>query len=340
MGIETVPVTWAQAQSKCEDQGGKLASITTWEIQNWIIGRFGLAQDRWIGGTDAATEGTFVWSRSASDPWQFTHWYDCNPTNDNTKNCVKVKDASDGMWDIDNCDASLYRYLCQKQTATSLFWNEFGSGNKYAYIEHKTCIPLTGWTSARDMCQALGDGADLAHIPSSTHETFISDTFSSHAFQSNYFWIGLNDIASEGTFVWENGASSGHRNWKSGQPGSHNNLDCVTVKSSNMEWEMKKCDLVNIKGALCRKKITTRKKRDAGVLESGNAGKSVERESRAATYSGERSDPVRVRRSVNTETQREATCTELWGGSSLYWRYDYEVPGHCWSECRESLLLH
>ena len=333
MGIVSVPVTWDQAQRKCEDQGGKLASITTWELQKWIIGRFGLAQDRWIGATDVATEGTFVWSRSSSDPWQFTHWDDCTPANDDTKNCVKVKDASEGRWDIERCDAGLYRYLCQKQTSTSLFWNPHGS-TQYAYIEHQTCIPVAGWTSARDLCQGLGDGADLANIPSATHETFLSNTFAATAFQSNYVWISMNDIESEGNLVWGNGASTVYRNWKSGQPGNnHANQDCAAFKHDNFKWELKRCDLVNVKGALCKKALS-RKKRE--VEESPETDLIIPvktpRRRRAPSHREEVRDPVRVKRSIDTETQRELTCSELWGGTSLYWKYDYEVPAYCWSK--------
>ena len=170
--------------------------------------RFGLAQDRWIGGTDAASEGSLVWTRSSSDPWQFTFWNDCTLVNDNTKNCVKVAAQQNSRWEMEDCDAKLERYLCQKGTSTSLFWNEHVNGNNYAYIErHRAKCEDNVWETFKNLCRGLGDGADIADIPHSSHETFISNTFSANAFDSNYFWIGLNDQSSEGTFVWASGSN-------------------------------------------------------------------------------------------------------------------------------------
>ena len=246
--------------------------------------------------------------------------------------------AADGRWGIDNCDAGLYRYLCQKGTSTSLFWNDFGNGNQYAYIEHQTCIPAVGWTAARDMCRAMGSGSDLANIPAKAHEDFITNTFASGAFQSNFFWIGLNDVASEGTIVWENGGTTVYRNWDSGEPSNNNNKDCVAVKHSSFKWALKQCDGAFVKGALCKKNVS-RKKREINVGENKSTDVEVVETYSRRTFvrsptakSGRRDYPVRVKRSINTETQREMACEPLFGGSSLYWKYDYEVPSYCWSK--------
>ena len=50
---------------------------------------------------------------------------------------------------------------------------------------------------------------------------------------NNWFWIGANDIASEGNWVWLNGerASSLELIWESGQPNNHRGQqDCVVVR--------------------------------------------------------------------------------------------------------------
>ena len=41
---------------------------------------------------------------------------------------------------------------------------------------------------------------------------------------------------------------------------------------------------------------------------------------------------LRLKRSVDGARQREITCESLFGGSALYWKYDYEVPASCWSK--------
>ena len=38
------------------------------------------------------------------------------------------------------------------------------------------------------------------------------------SYSTSGWWIGYNDVASEGSFVWSNGSSSTYTNWSSGQP--------------------------------------------------------------------------------------------------------------------------
>ena len=126
------------------------------------------------------------------------------------------------------------------------------------------------------------------------------------------------------------------RNWKSGQPG---NPDCAVVKKTDMVWEVKECSNNYIKGAVC-KKVKTRKKREkAGESDSSKQEIGVRHMTAHNTTltrrhqgSGIKRSIINAGSSINTETQRELTCTSLFGGSSLYWKYDYQVPDTCWSE--------
>ena len=49
---------------------------------------------------------------------------------------------------------------------------------------------------------------------------------------NTHFWIGVNDIASEGNWVWMNGerASSSELIWSSGQPDGGRIENCVIVQ--------------------------------------------------------------------------------------------------------------
>lgn len=48
-------------------------------------------------------------------------------------------------------------------------------------------------------------------------------------------WIGYNDVASEGNFVWETGESNGYENWNGGEPNNSGGED-YTVMRSNGLW--------------------------------------------------------------------------------------------------------
>ena len=53
-------------------------------------------------------------------------------------------------------------------------------------------------------------------------------------------WIGLNDIDTEGMFVWADGSSSSYRNWGPGQPDNSNEEDCVHLRADTL-WNDLPC---------------------------------------------------------------------------------------------------
>ena len=76
------------------------------------------------------------------------------------------------------------------------------------------------WGEARTACQALDGGYDLVSIDNSDLATFMK--------QHVDHWIGLSDIAAEGTYVWadgnslEFGSAFGEEPWSSGEPNVRN----------------------------------------------------------------------------------------------------------------------
>ena len=63
----------------------------------------------WIGGTDAAVEGTFTWT-SDNSTLGFVNWYPGEPNNSNNEDCMSV--CRDEHWNDDSCDKS-YTYICK-----------------------------------------------------------------------------------------------------------------------------------------------------------------------------------------------------------------------------------
>lgn len=79
---EGLGVSWSQTESRAVALGGHLASITSQAEQDFINDTF-LSNDpstiSWIGLTDEAQEGTFVWT--TGEPLQYTNWAPGEPNN-------------------------------------------------------------------------------------------------------------------------------------------------------------------------------------------------------------------------------------------------------------------
>lgn len=56
-------------------------------------------------------------------------------------------------------------------------------------------------------------------------------------------WIGLHDILSEGTFVWESGSNASYRNFAPGEPNDVGGSDCVEKRQSDGLWYDQPCAL-------------------------------------------------------------------------------------------------
>ena len=84
------------------------------------------------------------------------------------------------------------------------------------------------------------------------------DTLFGAALYKDY-WIGLNDIATEGTLVWDKGETYEWANWESGNSNGETD-DCVRVKSSDHGFKIKGCDSVSnsVQAALCMKGTSDR----------------------------------------------------------------------------------
>ena len=94
----------------------------------------------------------------------------------------------------------------------------------------------TNWENARILCTSRG--YNLATVKSSQENNLLHAIRSSS--RSDGCWIGLNDISSEGTFVWSDGSDNLYRNWIVGQPNNYHNQDCVRLHG-NLEWSDLPC---------------------------------------------------------------------------------------------------
>ena len=103
--------------------------------------------------------------------------------------------------------------------------------------------PVRTWPAARRHCQALG--SDLATIPSVEANEKLYNVWKfrhAHPYRPKAIfgaWIGLNDYAEEGTWVWADGSNSTFRYWHTGQPNNFKGEQSAAVIAS---WTLGKWD--------------------------------------------------------------------------------------------------
>lgn len=102
---------WEEARTSCLSLGGDLASVGSEEENNFIKS---LGRNFWIGGSDLAQEGTYVWSDGTD--WTYDNWIPGEPNGRTRENCVVANWHGSGLWNDGPCDYDDYdAYTCEKK---------------------------------------------------------------------------------------------------------------------------------------------------------------------------------------------------------------------------------
>ena len=165
------------------------------------------------------------------------------------ENCLALRGGRDGRWADYGCTVTaVKRYICQKGRASSagrIEWEQF-SGAEYAYVEDQ-CVGSA--QDAVDACQT--HGAKLASIISQEVSTFLTNSFG--PFNTEFVWIGGNDIEREGTFAWRRGDSWDWTNWQA-QAQNSRRADCMVISpNADSKWRMISCRSRGVQAYLCQK---------------------------------------------------------------------------------------
>jgi hypothetical protein len=100
------------------------------------------------------------------------------------------------------------------------------NGHSYFLLESSS------WPDAQ--AQAVQMGGNLATIRSAAENQWVYDAFAAYGGVQRFLWIGLNDRAQEGTFVWASGENAPYRNWLNSQPDAWSSAeDCVQMFPAN-----------------------------------------------------------------------------------------------------------
>lgn len=136
--------------------------------------------------------------------------------------CVPSTELCDG---VDNdCDGSVDEYSAENSACDGCTLREWG-GQAYDF-----CTGSLTWFEARAACEERG--ASLVKIESEDEDEFIAETMD--PWDGEFFWVGLNELDEEGTWVWTDGSTPAYLNFDDDQPDNRDgDQDCVIV---NDDW--------------------------------------------------------------------------------------------------------
>ncbi|XP_059918051.1 echinoidin-like [Gadus macrocephalus] len=121
------------------------------------------------------------------------------------------------------------------------FWYEFDT-DCYKYV-----ASTWTWVDAELYCQSLG--AHLVSIHSTSVMNFLTTLIENYDPTTGDYWIGLNDVHKEGSWMWSDASLRDYSYWGRAQPDNYNGAQhCVqlqyyaTVKK--YAWNDEKCTIV------------------------------------------------------------------------------------------------
>ncbi len=127
--------------------------------------------------------------------------------------------------------------LCQAATVVGSRVNP-ANGHTYHLIRDDDGISGVSWTDAE--AEAIDLGGHLVTINDAAENAWILSAFPGGGANDFYVWIGLNDVASEGTFVWSSGEPVTYTNWFTGEPNDFNGIEdyvhIYNFPSTNYRW--------------------------------------------------------------------------------------------------------
>ena len=93
-------LSWGDAEAACLAAGLQLASVRS-AAENALLKTAAGGNHVWIGGTDAASEGTWMWN-SSNAPLSYTNWGAGEPNNAmGGEDCLHFRPS--GEWNDDKC---------------------------------------------------------------------------------------------------------------------------------------------------------------------------------------------------------------------------------------------
>ncbi len=128
------------------------------------------------------------------------------------------------------CIYALSVFACASANASVIHGPVVNPANGHTYF----LLEQSPWTEAEAI--AVSMGGHLATIRNRAENDWVFNTFGDIDGIDRSLWIGLNDAASEGEFVWVSGESSSFRLWGNNQPDDYQNEDYVHMMRVQQDY--------------------------------------------------------------------------------------------------------
>ncbi|KAM9765691.1 secretory phospholipase A2 receptor [Menidia menidia] len=274
-------LTWSQALSTCQAQGGNLLSITSLAEHRYIRDRLSsVGAMVWIGLNHLKDGSGWEWSDGAPlSLVNFTTALPASPLQDN-RQCGVYNSAYEGHWQSLACESAL-PYICKK---TPNHTRRAEPLENWQYI-HTECAegwwPHNGfcyrvlteteagsWEKSSQACNS--QGANLTSLHSLSEVEALIILLANLSGESGEFWIGLRKQALSPAVQWSDGSPVTLTLWHQYHP-VHNLTDaalCAKVNREKGNWLLASCE--ERLPAVCRRdsqKPVTREPWDEGCPE-------------------------------------------------------------------------
>nr|XP_055039953.1 secretory phospholipase A2 receptor isoform X1 [Misgurnus anguillicaudatus] len=243
-------LTWSEALTSCQSQGGNLLSITQSNEQSYIKERLlDVGVMVWIGLNHLSQHGGWQWS-DGSPLALISYTTDLPSTLVQQNQQCGVFNSTQDYWQGLSCESAL-PYICKKafnysrkaepfdnwqykMTTCTDDWLDH-NGFCYRYVEK-----AASWDASSNACKALE--ADLLSIHSLSQQELLVKLLSNVS--KSKVWIGLYKEAKSPAVQWSDNTTVTFTSWYSQEP-SHRHGDeriCVTADSEDGRWQFDGCE--------------------------------------------------------------------------------------------------
>ncbi|XP_072321542.1 secretory phospholipase A2 receptor [Eucyclogobius newberryi] len=260
-------LTWSQALSSCQAQGGNLLSITSLSEARYIRDRLASVGVRvWIGLNHIKDSQGWHWSDGS--PLTFVNFTSALPAKPMqvTSECGVYNPANAEQWQGMACLSAL-PYICKKtpnntQKAEPLEnWQYIPTDCDNGWLAHNGhCYRVTAeaenWHQSRQSC--VDQGANLTSLHSLSEVEFLVNVLHNFTGSSSEVWLGLWKQESSPAVEWFDGSPVTLAPWHQNQPPHIPPTDgslCGTADVKEGDWFLRSCYLQY--PGICRKKGRT-----------------------------------------------------------------------------------